>query len=153
MAFPSSASVLPCVIYAQDRSDDAGCIKDQQLEMDGCVQLLLPAAGCYLILIQERESWREIRDDAGSGAAACCLGERTKKVWKKWIVFGRREGERVTSSLTYAELQTSQVRARHWQWKANGSVAERKMISHTFLEIPVFIRISSYHSKLETSKK
>ena len=40
--------MIPCVIYAQDRSDDAGYIKDQQLEMDGCVQLLLPAAGCYL---------------------------------------------------------------------------------------------------------
>jgi hypothetical protein len=25
--------------------------------MHGCVQLLLPAAGCYLILIQERESF------------------------------------------------------------------------------------------------
>ena len=70
---------------------------------------------------------------------------------KSYLLDGK--GERVTSSLTYAVSQTSQVRARHWQWKANGSVAERKMISHTFLEIPIFIRISSYHSKLETSKK
>jgi len=110
--------------------------------MDGCVQLLLPAAGCYL--------YSSGRGEERSETTLLLGGEEEEGLEEvnSYLLDGK--GERVTSSLTYAVSQTSQVRARHWQWKANGSVAERKMISHTFLEIPIFIRISSYHSKEET---
>jgi len=91
--------VLPCVIYAQDRSDDAGYIKDQQLEMDGCVQLLLPAAGCYLY-----SSGRGEERSQTTLALALLLGgeeEEGLEEVKSYLLDGK--GERVTSSLTYAE--------------------------------------------------
>jgi len=87
---------------------------------------LLPAAGCYLY-----SSGRGEERSQTTLALALLLGgeeEEGLEEVKSYLLDGK--GERVTSSLTYAEPQTSQVRARHWQWKANCSVAEIKMISH-----------------------
>ena len=62
--------------------------------MDGCVQLLLPAAGCYLYTSGRGEERSEM-------TLALLLGGEEEEVPEEvnWY-FGQREGERVTSLLT-----------------------------------------------------
>ena len=86
---------------------------------------LLPAAGCYLYSSGRGEE----RSETTLALALLLGGEEEEGLEEvnSYLLDGK--GERVTSSRTYAESQTSQVRARHWNSSRETTFHGKKLFS------------------------